>query len=163
MALWASFTWQSRPRQKLDLMNDGSHAASDHHFGGGDDEMNLRHLEVFRLVVSTGNTLGAARALNLSRSAVAEPIAAVERSVGSDLFFRTGDELVPTKQAIDVFLEISPALSKIESCWLRPEKPIPPCQISAAFGRFCRTCRAPVMCRIGPNTTDQLRLPLAGP
>ena len=58
MALWASFTWQSHPRQKLDLMNDGSHAASDRHFGGGDDEMNLRHLEVFRLVVSTGNTLG---------------------------------------------------------------------------------------------------------
>ena len=128
-------------------MNDGSHAASDRRSGGRDDEMTLQHLEAFRLVVSTGSALGAARALNLSRSAIAELIAAFERSVGSDLFFRAGDELVPTKQAIDVFLEISPALSKIESSWIRPEKPISPCQISAAFGRFCRTCRAPAMCR----------------
>lgn len=109
--------------------------------------MNLQHLEVFRLVVSTGSALGAARTLNLSEPVVAELIAAFERSVGADLFFRTGDDLVPTKQAIDVFLEISPALSKIESSWLRPEKSIAPCQISAAFRRFCRTCRAPAMCR----------------
>lgn len=109
--------------------------------------MNLQHLEAFRLVVATGSVLKAARALHLSRSAVAELITAFERSVRSELFVRTGDELVPTERAIDVYLEISPVLSKITRDWIRPEKPISPCQISIALRKFCSTCRASALCR----------------
>jgi LysR family transcriptional activator of nhaA len=59
--------------------------------------INLHHLRLFRAVARDGTLTGAARALNISQSAVSTQIKALEASLGHDLFERSGRNLVLTE------------------------------------------------------------------
>ena len=56
--------------------------------------LNLHHLRLFRAVAREGTLTGAARALNLSQSAVSTQIKSLEAALGHDLFERRGRNLV---------------------------------------------------------------------
>ncbi|MBW8636883.1 LysR family transcriptional regulator [Hoeflea sp. WL0058] len=55
---------------------------------------NLHHLRLFRAVARDGTLTGAARALNISQSAVSTQIKSLEAALGHDLFERRGRNLV---------------------------------------------------------------------
>lgn len=59
--------------------------------------INLHHLRLFRAVARDGTLTGAARALNISQSAVSTQIKALEGALGHDLFERAGRNLVLTE------------------------------------------------------------------
>ncbi|QQM32974.1 LysR family transcriptional regulator (plasmid) [Martelella lutilitoris] len=59
--------------------------------------MNLHHLKLFRAVARDGTLTGAARALNLSQSALSSQIRTLEAALGHDLFERRGRGLVLTE------------------------------------------------------------------
>ncbi len=59
--------------------------------------LNLHHLRLFRAVAREGTLTGAARALNLSQSAVSTQIKALEASLGHPLFERRGRNLEITE------------------------------------------------------------------
>ncbi|MDJ0979660.1 MAG: LysR family transcriptional regulator [Erythrobacter sp.] len=59
--------------------------------------LNLHHLRLFRAVAREGTLTGAARALNLSQSAVSTQIKALEAALGHDLFERRGRSLEITE------------------------------------------------------------------
>ncbi|QIQ86527.1 LysR family transcriptional regulator [Erythrobacter sp.] len=59
--------------------------------------LNLHHLRLFRAVAREGTLTGAAKALNISQSAVSTQIKALEASLGHDLFERRGRNLVLTE------------------------------------------------------------------
>ncbi len=59
--------------------------------------LNLHHLRLFRAVAMDGTLTGAARALNLSQSALSTQLRALEASLGQDLFERRGRGLVLTE------------------------------------------------------------------
>ncbi len=59
--------------------------------------LNLHHLRLFRAVARDGTLTGAARALNLSQSALSTQVKALEASLGHALFERRGRGLVLTE------------------------------------------------------------------
>jgi LysR family transcriptional activator of nhaA len=59
--------------------------------------LNLHHLRLFRAVARDGTLTGAARALNLSQSALSTQIKTLEASLGHDLFERRGKGLLLTE------------------------------------------------------------------
>ncbi len=59
--------------------------------------LNLHHLRLFRAVAHDGTLTGAARALNLSQSALSTQIKALEVALGQDLFERRGRRLILTE------------------------------------------------------------------
>lgn len=59
--------------------------------------LNLHHLRLFRAVARDGTLTGAARALNLSQSALSTQIKSLEAALGHDLFERRGRGLVLTE------------------------------------------------------------------
>lgn len=59
--------------------------------------LNLHHLRLFRAVARDGTLTGAARALNISQSAVSTQIKSLEGALGHDLFARSGRNLVLTE------------------------------------------------------------------
>ncbi len=60
-------------------------------------QLNLHHLRLFRAVASDGTLTGAARALNLSQSALSTQLRTLEAALGQDLFERRGRGLVLTE------------------------------------------------------------------
>jgi len=77
--------------------------------------MNIRQLEVFRAVVQTGSTKGAAHILNVSQPAVSTMIQHTEDQLGLPLFERVRGRLVPTEAALLLFTESSPIFSLFDS------------------------------------------------
>jgi DNA-binding transcriptional LysR family regulator len=77
--------------------------------------MNLRQLEVFRAVVETGTTKGAAHLLNISQPAVSTLIQHTEDQLGFELFERVRGRLVPTEEALSLFRESSPIFDLFDS------------------------------------------------
>jgi DNA-binding transcriptional LysR family regulator len=65
--------------------------------------LNLRQLEIFREVMRTRTTVGAAKSLRVSQPAVSNAIRQMESQVGMALFERTGNRLVPTPEAEEIF------------------------------------------------------------
>ncbi|MBS0124042.1 LysR family transcriptional regulator [Thetidibacter halocola] len=59
--------------------------------------LNLHHLRLFRAIARDGTLTGAARALNLSQSALSTQIKALEDSLGHALFERRGRGLILTE------------------------------------------------------------------
>jgi len=59
--------------------------------------INLHHLRLFRAVAREGTLTAAARALNISQSAISTQIRALEADLGHDLFERRGRNLVLTE------------------------------------------------------------------
>jgi len=60
-------------------------------------QLNLHHLRLFRAIAADGTLTGAARALNLSQSALSTQLRTLEASLGQDLFERRGRGLVLTE------------------------------------------------------------------
>ncbi|MFN6925401.1 MAG: LysR family transcriptional regulator [Tabrizicola sp.] len=60
-------------------------------------QLNLHHLRLFRAVALDGTLTGAARALNLSQSALSTQLRTLEAALGQDLFERRGRGLVLTE------------------------------------------------------------------
>jgi len=77
--------------------------------------MNIRQLEVFRAVVQTGTTKGAAHILNVSQPAVSTMIQHTEDQLGLRLFERLRGRLVPTEEALLLFAESTPIFSLFDS------------------------------------------------
>ncbi|WP_170134081.1 LysR family transcriptional regulator [Palleronia aestuarii] len=63
----------------------------------------LRQLEIFRGVIRTRTTVGAARALRVSQPAVSNAIRQMEARIGFPLFERVGSRLIPTPDAEEIY------------------------------------------------------------
>ncbi|MGD9294216.1 MAG: LysR family transcriptional regulator [Roseobacter sp.] len=86
--------------------------------------LNLHHLRLFRAVARDGTLTGAARALNISQSAVSTQIKALEAALGHDLFERRGRNLVLSEAgriALDHADEIFRAADNLTSTLKRSE------------------------------------------
>ncbi len=68
--------------------------------------MNLRQVEVFRVVMTTGTTARAAEVLHVSQPAVSKMVQDLERSLGFDLFHRIKGRLQPTPEGQLFFREV---------------------------------------------------------
>ncbi|QYK41982.1 MAG: LysR family transcriptional regulator [Paracoccaceae bacterium] len=68
--------------------------------------MNLRQVEVFRAVMTTGTTARAADVLRISQPAVSKAIAELERNIGFALFHRTKGRLHATAEGQLLFREV---------------------------------------------------------
>ncbi|WP_300758084.1 LysR family transcriptional regulator, partial [Janthinobacterium sp.] len=60
----------------------------------------LRHIEVFRAIMTTGSVTGAATMLHTSQPTVSRELARMELVTGLNLFERQGGRLVATAQAL---------------------------------------------------------------
>jgi DNA-binding transcriptional LysR family regulator len=61
--------------------------------------MNLRLLNIFRTVMTSQTTVGAARILDISQPAVSNAIRQLERDLGFELFNRVGNRLIAREEA----------------------------------------------------------------
>jgi len=71
--------------------------------------MNLRQIEIFRVVMTNGTTARAAEVLHVSQPAVSKAIQELERSVGFDLFHRVKGRLQPSPEGQLFFREVEQA------------------------------------------------------
>lgn len=69
--------------------------------------MNLRHIEIFHAVYSTGSVSAAARALNVSQPSVTKVLQHAESLLGFPLFERSKGRLVPTPDADALFENVA--------------------------------------------------------
>lgn len=76
--------------------------------------MNLRHMEVFRLVMQTGSVKGAAAAMHISEPAASKLLSAAERHSSVRLFVRVRGRLVPTPEGLRLRDEVDQLWEKIE-------------------------------------------------
>ena len=68
----------------------------------------LREFESLRAVVATGTTIGAARRLGISQSAVSRSISQLEARVGRSLFIRRSGRIEPTSDALRLNDKLDP-------------------------------------------------------
>lgn len=68
--------------------------------------MNVRQIEAFRAVMTTGSVTRAGERLSISQPAVSQLIAQFERHCGFRLFERQGSKLTSTREAQALFLEV---------------------------------------------------------
>ncbi len=76
--------------------------------------INLRQLEAFRAVVTTGTATAAARALNVTQPAISQLINQFEESVGVELFHRHKGRLQPTAEAMMLYEEVDLAFDNLD-------------------------------------------------
>ena len=69
--------------------------------------VNLRHIEIFHAVMTTGNLTEAARMLHTSQPTVSRELARFEKVLGLTLFSRTRGRLQPTVQGLRLFEEFN--------------------------------------------------------
>ena len=85
----------------------------------------LREFESLRAVVATGTTIGAARRLGISQSAVSRSISQLESRVGRSLFVRRSGRIEPTAEALRLNEKLDPifeTLADIEGAqWATPD------------------------------------------
>lgn len=78
--------------------------------------MNLRQLEAFRAVITSGSVTHAAQSMHLSQPAVSKLIADLEHAIGFKLFIRTkGSALTATPEAEFFFHEVEQSFIGIEA------------------------------------------------
>lgn len=65
----------------------------------------MRLLTIFRALMATQTTVGAARSLNISQPAVSNAVRLLEAEIGFELFSRVGNRLVPREEAHILFAE----------------------------------------------------------
>ena len=84
----------------------------------------LREFEALRAVVTTGTTIGAARRLGISQSAVSRALTQLEARVGRSLFIRKSGRIQPTPEALRLNDKLDPifeTLADIEGAeWATP-------------------------------------------
>lgn len=68
--------------------------------------VNLRHIEIFHAVMTTGNLTEAARMLHTSQPTVSRELARFEKVLGLTLFERARGRLQPTVQGLRLFEEV---------------------------------------------------------
>lgn len=76
--------------------------------------MDLNRLRAFQAVYQHNSTVGAARALSVTRSAVSQSLSKLEAEIGVALFTRAAKGLVPTSAGHSLFRRIDPFLSSLE-------------------------------------------------
>lgn len=76
--------------------------------------MQLRQLEVFFAVMSTGSITSASRLLNITQPGASKIIQQLERKLGFALFARTGGRLQPTPEASVLFKEVQVLYAQFE-------------------------------------------------
>ena len=76
--------------------------------------MQLRQLEIFYAVMTTGSVSSAARLLNITQPGVSKIIRQLERNLDFDLFTRIGGRLRPSPEAQTLFTEVQSLYSQME-------------------------------------------------
>ncbi|AZF39277.1 MULTISPECIES: LysR family transcriptional regulator [unclassified Pseudomonas] len=69
--------------------------------------MNLKQLEAFKAIMSTGSTIGAATRMGLSQSAVSRLLSQLEEHLGFVLFLRKKGRLMATPEAEELLAEVA--------------------------------------------------------
>ncbi|WP_291085423.1 LysR substrate-binding domain-containing protein [Hydrogenophaga sp.] len=77
--------------------------------------MRLKHIEVFNAIMLAGTVGGAARLLHVTQPAVTQALAHAELQLGYALFSRQRRKLVPTKEAISLYVEVQQLMAQLES------------------------------------------------
>lgn len=75
--------------------------------------MNLKHLDVFQAVMTTGSTIAAGSALQMSQSAISRQLSALEAELGFALFHRDRGRLVPTSEAHALIPEVGQTIERL--------------------------------------------------
>lgn len=81
--------------------------------------MELRQLEAFAAVMSTGSVTGAARLLARSQPAVSRLVQELEAEIGYALFTRHGPRVTPTDQGFLLYEDVERALGGLQQIHLR--------------------------------------------
>ena len=85
----------------------------------------LRELESLRATIAAGTTIGAARRLGISQSAVSRALSQLEARVGRPLFIRSSGRIEPTSEALRLNEKLDPifeTLAEIEGAeWAAPD------------------------------------------
>jgi DNA-binding transcriptional LysR family regulator len=76
--------------------------------GEGTPAMNLKQIEVFRAIMNSRSTIGAAALLGLSQSAVSRQLAQLEAELGFELFMRSKGRLIMRPDAEALLGEMQP-------------------------------------------------------
>lgn len=76
--------------------------------------INLRQLEAFRAVVSSGTATAAAGLLNVTQPAISQLINQFEESIGVELFHRHKGRLQPTAEAMMLYEEVDLAFDNLD-------------------------------------------------
>lgn len=76
--------------------------------------MNIRHVEIFRAVITNGTASRAAEVLRISQPAVSKAIQELERFIGFDLFHRIKGRIVPTSEAQLFFKEVEQSFAGMD-------------------------------------------------
>jgi DNA-binding transcriptional LysR family regulator len=76
--------------------------------------MNLRQMEIFHAIMSTGTVTGAARALNISQPSVTGVLRHTEDLLKFKLFDRVKGRLIPTSEAHALFAQIDQVFDRVE-------------------------------------------------
>jgi DNA-binding transcriptional LysR family regulator len=81
----------------------------------------LSHLRVLDLLLKTGSTVQAARALGLTQSAVSHALRRLREGLEDPLFVRVGRGLAPTERALGLRAQLAEALAAVERVFDRSE------------------------------------------
>lgn len=76
--------------------------------------MNFKQLEVFKAIMATGSTIGAAAHMDLSQSAVSRLLGQLEETLGVALFLRRNGRLTATPEAEELLADISGLLDDMQ-------------------------------------------------
>ncbi|NBA96088.1 LysR family transcriptional regulator [Pseudomonas sp. R5(2019)] len=76
--------------------------------------ISLRHIEVFRAVMTTGSVTGAAQFLHTSQPTISRELARLEYLIGFELFKRERGRLHPTARAVMLFEEVGRAYTGLD-------------------------------------------------
>ncbi|WP_370601585.1 LysR family transcriptional regulator [Pseudomonas nitroreducens] len=74
----------------------------------------LRHIEVFRAVMTTGSVTRAAAFLHTSQPTVSRELARLEQLIGFELFLRERGRLAPTARALMLFEEVERSFTGLD-------------------------------------------------
>ena len=83
------------------------------------NDLDLRQLEAFSAVISSGSVTAAAKVLQRSQPAVTRLIQDLENAIGDPLFLRNGPRIYPTEQALRLHEYVETALSSLQQIRLR--------------------------------------------
>lgn len=83
------------------------------------NDLDLRQLEAFSAVISSGSVTAAAKVLQRSQPAVTRLIQDLENAIGYPLFLRNGPRIYPTEQALRLHEYVETALSSLQQIRLR--------------------------------------------
>ena len=82
-------------------------------------DLDLRQLEAFSAVISSGSVTAAAKVLQRSQPAVSRLIQDLENAIGYPLFLRNGPRIHPTEQALRLHEYVETALISLQQIRLR--------------------------------------------